>query len=120
MSEARWGKRFEQRLEAKYGIGLCDEDGYVYDIAPFGLFLSGDRFYLPGTKLKVKIEIENGSLVEFEGKVCWRKNQERPNWFERGAGMGIKISHFIEGELRYQDYVQQLCLTHETRTPLLR
>ena len=44
MSEARWGKRFEQRLEATYGAGHCDEKGYVYDVAPFGLFLSGDRF----------------------------------------------------------------------------
>jgi hypothetical protein len=120
MSEARWGKRFEQRLEAKYGIEHCDERGYVYDISPFGLFLSGDRFYLPGTKLKVKIELDNGSRVEFEGNVCWGKAQERPDWFDREAGMGIKISRFIEGELFYQDYVQQLCPTHKKRTPLLR
>ena len=32
MSEERWGKRFEQRLEAKYGIEQYDEMGYVYDI----------------------------------------------------------------------------------------
>jgi len=55
MSESRLGQRFEQRLEAKYGIEYCDEKGYVYDIAPFGLFLSGDRFYLPGTTLKIEI-----------------------------------------------------------------
>ena len=120
MSEARWGKRFEQRLEATYGIEHCDEKGYVYDIAPFGLFLSGDRFYPPDTKLKVKIELDNGSRVEIEGKVCWGKAPERPDWFERGAGMGINISRFIEGELFYQDYVQQLCPTHGKRTPLLR
>ena len=120
MSEERWGKRFEQRLEAKYGIEQCDEEGYVYDISPFGLFLSGDRFYLPGIKLKVKIELDNGSQVEFEGYVCWGKAQERPDWFDRGAGMGIRISRFIEGELFYQDYVQQLGSKNEKRTPLLR
>ena len=120
MPEARWGKRFEQRLEAKYGIEHCDETGYVYDIAPFGLFLSGDRFYPPDTKLKVEIKLDNGSRVEFEGKVCWGKAQERPGWFDRQAGMGIKISRFIEGELYYQDYVQQLCPIHKKRTPLLR
>ena len=94
MSEERWGKRFEQRLEAKYGIEQYNEMGYVYDISPFGLFLSGDRFYLPGTKLKVKIELDNGSRVEFEGYVCWAKAQERPDWFDRGAGMGIRVSRY--------------------------
>lgn len=116
MSEARWGKRFEQRLEAKYGIELCDERGYVFDISPFGLFLSGDRFYPPDTKLKVKFELDNGLRVEFAGNVCWGKAQERPNWFDREAGMGIKISHFIEGELFYQDYVQKVCLAHKKRS----
>ena len=116
MSEARWGKRFEQRLEVKYGIEHCEERGYVYDISPFGLFLSGDHFYLPDTKLKVKIELDNGSRVEFEGNVCWGKAQDRPGWFDREAGMGIKISRFIEGELFYQDYVQRLCLTHNKRS----
>ena len=120
MSEARWGKRFEQRLEATYGAEHCDERGYVYDVAPFGLFLSGDRFYPPGTGLKIKIKLDNGSQVEFEGQVCWGKASERPDWFDRGAGMGIKITRFIEGELFYQDYVQQLCPAHKKRTPLIR
>ena len=120
MSEELWGKRFEQRLEAKYGIEQYDEMGYVYDISPFGLFLSGDRFYLPGTKLKVKIELDNGSRVEFEGYVRWGKAQERPDWFDRGAGMGIRVSRFIEGELFYQDYVQRLNATHDKRSPLIR
>ncbi len=52
MSEARWGKRYEQRLEATYGIESYDEKGYVYDIAPFGLFLNGDRFYQPDTQVE--------------------------------------------------------------------
>jgi hypothetical protein len=120
MSEARWGKRYEQRLEATYGIERYDEKGYVYDVAPFGLFLSGDHFYQPGTKLQVKIEFDKGSRVEFEGEVCWGKAPERPDWFERGAGMGIKICRFIEGELFYQNYVQQLIPTHKNRNPLLR
>ena len=120
MSEARWGKRFEQRLEATYGTDHCDERGYVYDISPFGLFLSGDRFYPSGTRLRIKIELDNGSRVEFEGSVCWGKEQERPDWFDREAGMGIKISRFFEGELFYQDYVLQLCATHKKRTPPLR
>ena len=120
MPEDRWGKRFEQRLVAQYGIEHCEVNGYVYDIAPFGLFLSGDQEYRPGTKLKIKIELDNGAKVECEGKVCWGKSQERPNWFERGAGMGIKIYRFIEGELHYQNYVQQLCLADERRAPLLR
>ena len=47
MSESRWGKRYEQRLEVKYGTEHCDEKGFVCDIAPFGLFVSGDRFYPP-------------------------------------------------------------------------
>jgi len=111
MSEARWGKRFEQRLEAEYGIEHCDERGYVYDISPFGLFLSGDRCYLPDTKLKVKFELDNGSRVELVGKVCRAKKPQRPSWFEREAGMGIKISLFIEGEPYYQDYLQRLCST---------
>ena len=120
MSESRWGKRYEQRLEAKYGIEHCDEKGYVCDIAPFGLFVSGDRFYPPETKLKVRIVLGNGSLVEFEGKVCWWKTQERLGWFDKEAGMGIKISRFIEGELYYQDYVHQLPLTQKKRTPEFR
>ena len=120
MSEARWGKRYEQRLEATYGIESYDEKGYVYDIAPFGLFLNGDRFYQPDTKLKVKIVLDNESLVEFEGKVCWWKTEERLGWFDQESGMGIKISRFIEGELYYQDYLQQLCLTHKIRTPPFR
>ena len=120
MSEERWGKRFEQRLAATYGIERCDVRGHVYDIAPFGLFLSGDRFYPPDTELVVKIKLDNGSRVEFSGKVCWGKAPERPDWFDRGAGMGIKILRFIEGELFYQDYVQQLCPTDKKRNPLLR
>lgn len=120
MAESRWGKRFEQRLEAQYGTEHCNEKGYVFDIAPFGLFLSGDRVYSPGTSLKITIELDKGSRVELEGEVCWGKTQERPNWFERGAGMGIKISRFIEGELLYRSYVQQICLTHEKRSPRLR
>ena len=120
MAEARWGKRFEQRLVAAYGIERYDEKGYVYDIAPFGLFLSGDRFHEPGTRLKVKIKLDNGSLVECEGKVCWGKAPVRTDCFDRGAGMGIKIYHFIEGELFYQDYIQKLCATHQKRTQRLR
>ena len=120
MSESRWGKRYEQRLEVRYGTEHYDEKGYVCDIALFGLFVSGDRFYPPGTKLKVKIILDNESLVEFEGKVCWWKTQERLGWFDKEAGMGINISRFIEGELYYQDYVKQLCLTTKKRTPPLR
>ena len=120
MAELRWGKRYEQRLEAKYGIEHCDEKGYVYDISPFGLFLSGDHIYPTGTKLKAKVKLDNGSIVEFEGKGCWGKAPQRPDLFERGAGMGIKISRFIEGELYYQDYVQQLCLKQKKRTQPLR
>jgi hypothetical protein len=109
MSESRWGKRFEQRLKAKYGIENYDLKGYIYDIAPFGLFLSGDHFYLPNTKLKIIFELDNGSRVELVGKVCRAKKPQQPDWFERDAGMGIKILRFIEGELYYQNYLQQLC-----------
>lgn len=115
MSEARWGKRYEQRLEATYGIGSHYEKGFVLDIAPFGLFLSGNLFYHPDTRLKIKIVLDNENLVEFEGKVCWWKTQERLAWFDLEAGMGIKISHFIEGEIYYQDYVKQLCFTQKNR-----
>jgi hypothetical protein len=111
MSDARWGKRFEQRLEVIFGVDHCDEKGYAYDISPFGLFISGDRLYPPDTKLKVKIELDNGSHVELVGKVCRAKKPQRPSWFEREAGMGIKISRFIEGELYYQSYLQRLCST---------
>ena len=120
MPELRWGKRYEQRLEARYGVEHFDEKGYLYDIAPFGLFVSGDRLYPPDTKLMVEIELGNGSLVNIVGKVCWWKTQERLGWFDHAAGMGIKISRFIEGELYYQDYVQQLCLAQKTRIPPLR
>ena len=116
MPEARWGKRYEKRLEVKYGIEHCDEKGYVYDIAPFGLFVRGDRFYPPDTKLMVEITLDNGSLVKLDGKVCWWKTQERLGWFDQAAGMGIKISRFIEGELYYQDYVKQLCFTQKNRS----
>ena len=111
MADARWGKRFEQRLEVIFGVDHCDEKGYAYDISPFGLFISGDRLYPPDTKLKVKFELDNGSRVELAGKVCRAKAPQRPSCFEREAGMGIKISRFIEGELYYQNYLQRLCST---------
>ncbi len=111
MSDARWGKRFEQRLEVLFGVDHCDEKGYAYDISPFGLFISGERLYPPDTQLKVKFELEHVSRVELAGKVCRTKKPQRPSWFEREAGMGIKILRFIEGESYYQNYLQRLCFT---------
>jgi hypothetical protein len=109
MSDARWGKRFEQRLEVFYGIDHCNDKGYAFDISPFGLFISGDRLYPPDSMLKIKFKLDKGSPVELMGKVCRAKKQQRPSWFERDAGMGIKIHRFIDGELYYQDYLQRLC-----------
>ncbi len=37
----------------------------------------------PIPKLKVKIVLDNESLVEFEGKVCWWKTEERLGWFDQ-------------------------------------
>ena len=109
MSELRWGKRFEQRKAIIYGVNCYDEEGYAYDISPFGLFIGGDRLYPPDTELNIRIDLDNGSRVVLVGEVCRAKKPQRPSWFERDAGMGIKILRFIEGELYYQKYLQQLC-----------
>ena len=103
MSEARWGgdgERFEQSLEAIYGIKHCDERGYVYDIEPFGLFLSGERFYLPGTKLKVKIEFDTVHEWSLRGTFAggrlnndWIGSTGKPEWESRSFIL-LKVNPF--------------------------
>jgi Tfp pilus assembly protein PilZ len=100
--EKRKCKRKIKRLNILFTDGKEELKGISSDFSCNGLFIRTRKCFPTGTKLKMKLELENGSLIPLTGSV---KRALKTQISIQKNGMGIKLSD-IPSE--YDDLVKRL------------
>jgi Tfp pilus assembly protein PilZ len=90
--------RSKKRLTVRFGIDEFKDMGYTEDISPSGLFIQTVKVLKPGTRLQVQLTTRDGKMVLLKGQVRWAKRVPPQLVRKIKAGMGVKITEFLEGE----------------------
>ncbi len=110
MENLRWGKRFYAQLKAQFGIENFSQTGSIDDLSVFGFFLRSRKYYPPDTLLKIRIFTREGQSIVLVGMVQWiKKRPVNAIGVTQGAGMGIQIQNFLNGQNIYESICKQLC-----------
>lgn len=118
MSEKRWGKRFRDHLQVRFGVADLAGIGYVEDLSSRGLFVKTADFHPAGTMLALEMATFDGEVIRLQGEVRWDK-EVIPclAWKVAAAGMGVLIRNFptVTDELAYEKLCQELCRRNARR-----
>ena len=92
-------KRLAIKLQVNFGDRRLDNMGFTDDISASGIFIKTAVVYPSGTSLGIELALPDGELARMKGIVNWSKGVQ-PNlvWATKDAGMGVKITEFIQGK----------------------
>ena len=99
-------KRLTIKLQVNFGDRRLDNMGFTDDISASGLFIKTAVVFPSNTKLGIEVVLPGGETARMKGYVNWSKGVS-PNlvWATKDAGMGVKITEFIQGK---DDYYRTL------------
>ena len=95
-------KRLTIKLQVNFGLRSLDNMGFTDDISSSGIFIKTAVVFPSGTNLGIELLLPCGEVARMKGVVNWSKGVP-PNlvWATKDAGMGIKITQFIQGKDSY-------------------
>ena len=118
MPERRWGKRFRDHLQIRFGVSDLSGIGFVEDFSLRGLFVNTADIHPPGTALALELAALDGERVRMQGEVRWDK-EVIPclAWKVAAAGMGVLIRRFpaVADEIAYERLCQEHCRRNARR-----
>ncbi len=96
-------ERCFKRLETVFSAAGVTFRGRTSDISERGLFIRARRSFIPDTILDIELELPDGSVSKFKGKVC---HAISTGLSHIRNGMGIEI---LEKDNTYDSFVRD-CL----------
>lgn len=92
-------KRLTIKLQVNFGDRRLDNMGFTDDISASGIFIKTAVVFPSNTILGIEISLPGDETARMKGIVNWSKGVA-PNlvWATKDAGMGVKITEFIQGK----------------------
>jgi uncharacterized protein (TIGR02266 family) len=88
----RISDRIFTRVRLRYGLQRPEADGFALNISAEGLFVSGARLHLPGTRLHIRLEPPGAEGIELDGTVRWGLRVPQQLISIVKPGMGVLLS----------------------------
>ncbi|MBE9504959.1 MAG: response regulator [Proteobacteria bacterium] len=106
---AREEARFPIYSKLTYDDGKKVYDGEAYFISRGGMFINGPNLLPVGSSLSLRFSISSAEeLIEAEGKVAWKTENEETIPAHVTTGMGISFVHISdEGKEAIEAYISQ-------------
>lgn len=106
MDNIRDVKRHRKRMTMKFGIDQPSRIAFTDDISQQGMCIRTALVCPPGSRLKIDLNLPDGTVAKLEGIVMWAKKvPANMVHLVKKCGMGVRITGIISGEEHYR----QLC-----------
>ena len=110
-------KRVQPRYRKRFSLRFTDLDGtneganrlsFTEDISLHGIFIKTAYVIRPGSCIEIVLTLPGGE-VRLKAKVMWAKKVQA-SFLHRisKAGMGVRITEFLEGEELYTSLLHEL------------
>ena len=102
MADKRIVRRLKKRIALRFGSDEPSRLAFTEDISVDGLFIKTTNISRPGSLIRVVMELDDGTVVELDGRVMWAKKVP-PQMIHlvRKSGMGVRIVRFVSGAEAY-------------------
>ena len=109
MNELRYLKRLRKRMTIRFGIGAPTQLAFTEDISLQGICIKTAMVCPPGSRLKIELNLPDGSVAKIAGVVMWAKKVP-PNMIRlvKKCGMGVRITGITSGEELYRSLCEEL------------
>ena len=102
VTNARDVKRHRKRMTMKFGIDLPTRVAFTDNISRQGICIRTAMVCPPGSRLKIELNLPDGTVAKLEGMVMWAKKvPANMIHLVKKCGMGVKITLILSGEGEY-------------------
>ncbi|NTV49944.1 MAG: pilus assembly protein PilZ [Geobacteraceae bacterium] len=109
MADKRDIRRIKKRITINFSDDKVVKVGFTQDISMIGMFIHTPYVLPPNSKIKIKIILPEGDVVELMAVVMWAKKVP-PNLFHlaKKSGMGVRFLRFNSGEEVFDKYFDKI------------
>jgi PilZ domain len=102
MTDVRDVKRHRKRMTMKFGVDQPSRVAFTDDISQQGICIRTAMVCPPGSRLKIELNLPDGTVAKLEGIVMWAKKvPANMIHLVKKCGMGVRITLIQSGEGEY-------------------